>query len=148
MITAIEADLLAQRAHRDDRNRAGLLFIDHVRRVAAQLRDDPDVYAVPAALLHDSVEHGSITWADLRDAGADDRLLEVVDALTERAGEQEEDYFARCVADPLALRIKRADILDKFDVLEDADLPVARRDELWNRATHRLSMLESLLSGR
>lgn len=34
MISVIEADLLAQRAHGDDRTKAGLLFIDHVRRVA------------------------------------------------------------------------------------------------------------------
>ena len=145
MITAIEADLLAQRAHRDERNKTGLPFIDHVRRVAAQLSDDPDVYAVPAALLHDSVEHGAISWAELRDAGADDRLIALIDALTERAGEPEADYFARCAADPVAVRIKRADILDKFDVL-DAGLPDARRAELWNRANHRLSVLESIVT--
>ena len=148
MITAGEADLLAQRAHRDDRNKAGLPFIDHVRRVAAQMREDPDAYAVPAALLHDSVEQGSITWADLRDAGADDRLIELIDALTERIDEQEADYFARCAADPLALRIKRADICDKFEVLHEAGLPDHHRDELWSRAVRRLSMLESLVTRR
>ena len=102
--------------------------------VAAQMREDPDAYAVPAALLHDSVEQGSITWADLRDAGADDRLIELIDALTERIDEQEADYFARCAADPLALRIKRADICDKFGALHQAGLPDHRRDQLWSRA--------------
>ena len=148
MITVVEADLLAQRAHRDDRNKAGLPFIDHVRRVAARMQEDLDAYAVPAALLHDCVEQGSITWADLRAAGADDRLVELIDALTERTGEPEADYFARCAADPLALRIKRADICDKFDVLHEAGLPDHRRDELWNRAARRLSMLESLVTRR
>ena len=148
MISVIEADLLAQRAHGDDRTKAGLLFIDHVRRVAAQLIEDPDAYAVPAALLHDSVERGSVSWADLRDAGVDDRLLELIDALTERVGELEADYFARCAADPLALRIKRADILDKFDVLDAAGLSDAHRAELWNRATRRLSVLESIVTTR
>jgi hypothetical protein len=38
----------------------------------------------------------------------------VVDALAERDGEDEVAYLGRCAADPLALRIKRADIADKF----------------------------------
>src|SRR5204863_274993 len=79
-----------------------------------QLHDDPDPYAVPAALLHDTVEKGSLSWDDLRGAGADDRLIAVVDALTERDGETAEQYLARCAADPLALRIKRVDIADKL----------------------------------
>ena len=62
------------------------------------------------------------------------------------AGELEADYFARCAADPLALRIKRADILDKFDVLDAAGLSDAHRAELWNRATRRLSVLESIVT--
>ena len=144
MITVIEAERLAQRAHGDDRTKAGLPFIDHVRRVAVQMSDDPDLNAVPAALLHDSVEKGSCGWADLRDAGADERLIEVIEALTERIGEPEATYRARCAADPLALRIKRADIRDQFAVLDHAGLTDGRRNKLWNRAAHRLTVLESL----
>jgi hypothetical protein len=144
MITSAEADLLAQRAHGRDLNRAGLLFIDHVRRVAARMDGDPDGHAVPAALLHDSVEKGSIGWAELRAAGADERLIALIDALTERDGEADVDYLARCAADPLALRIKRADIHDKFAVLDGAGLPPAHREELHGRATRRLILLESL----
>lgn len=146
MLAVTDADLLAVRAHGADRNKAGLLFIDHVRRVAAAMRDDPDPIAVPAALLHDSVEKGSFSWDDLHAAGADDRLIAVVDALTERDGEAETEYFTRCVADPLALRIKRADIQDKFDVIDHSDLPAARRAELHRRATQRMQLLEQVAS--
>jgi hypothetical protein len=90
------------------------LFIDHVRAVAARLRDDPDPYAVPAALLHDSIEKTPLSWDDLRAAGADSRLLAIVDALTERDGEPIAAYLARCAPDPLALRIKRYDLTDKL----------------------------------
>jgi hypothetical protein len=34
VITAAEADALAQRAHGDERNHSGMRYIDHVRRVA------------------------------------------------------------------------------------------------------------------
>src|SRR5262249_55238203 len=49
-------------------------------------------------------------------AGTDERLLELVDALAEREGEPVEEYLARCAADPLALRINRVDVGDKFTV--------------------------------
>ena len=96
MITVDDADRLAQRAHGQERTKLGLLWIDHVRRVAARLESDPDPYVVPAALLHDTVERTTMQWADLRAAGADDRLILLVDVLTERDGEPERDYLSRC----------------------------------------------------
>jgi (p)ppGpp synthase/HD superfamily hydrolase len=62
------------------RNAAGLRFIEHVRRVAAQMHDNPDDRAVVAALLHNTVEKGSLEWDDLRQAGAEDQVIAVVDA--------------------------------------------------------------------
>jgi (p)ppGpp synthase/HD superfamily hydrolase len=144
-MTVPEADALAQRAHGTDRNKSGVLFIDHVRRVATRLRDDPDPYAVPAALLHDTVEKGALDWDDLRAVGADDRLIEVVDALTEREGEPERDYLARAAADPLALRIKRADIKDKLDGSDRLRREEQRR-VVRQRAQRRLDLLEELAS--
>ena len=105
VIDAARADELARLAHGEDRTKAGTRFIDHVRSVAARMGDDPDPYAIVAALLHDSVEKGCFGWGDLWAAGADSRLLEIVDALTERDGEPEMVYLGRCAADPLALRI-------------------------------------------
>ena len=116
MISVPDADALAQLADGDDRNHSGVLFIDHVRSVATRMQNDPDPYAVLAALLHDTVEKSSMTWDDLRAAGADDRLVALVDALTERDDEPEEEYLGRAAADPLTLRIKRADITDKLDL--------------------------------
>src|SRR5262245_12251089 len=115
MLNVDAARRLAQRAHAGDRTHTGVLVIDHVRRVAERVEDDPDEYAVRAAWLHDSIEKGSMTWDDLREAGADQRLIELVDALTQRLGETSEAYLARAAADPVALRIKRADIADKLD---------------------------------
>ena len=46
----------------------------------------------------------------------EERRQHLADALTERDGEPEQVYLRRCAADPLALRIKRADITDKLDV--------------------------------
>ena len=62
------------------------------------------------------------------------------DALTERDGESERDYLARCVSDPLALQIKRADIGDKAGA--PAWAPVS--DELREESRQRLALLEEV----
>jgi (p)ppGpp synthase/HD superfamily hydrolase len=144
VISVADADALAQRAHGDDQNRSGVLFIDHVRSVATRMQDDPDPYAVPAALLHDTVEKSWMTWDDLREAGADDRLIALVDALTERDGESEESYLSRAATDPLALRIKRADIADKLHMHVLELLADTHRQAVESRARRRLSILESM----
>lgn len=143
MITVGEADSLAQRAHGSDRTKAGGLFIEHVRRVAARFDSDLDPYAVPAALLHDAVEKGALDWADLRDAGADERLVALVEALTERDEEAEHDYLARCASDPLAYQIKRADLGDKL-----AAPPSAVDDRLREETRQRLALLDELAAAR
>jgi (p)ppGpp synthase/HD superfamily hydrolase len=136
------AERIAAQAHGQDRNKGGDLFIDHVRRVASMVEDDPDPYAVTAALLHDAVEKGSSTWKQLRLAGADDRLIDVVDALTERKGESDRTYLARCAADPLAYRIKRADLLDKLNPSGRLDPSQQAKREM--RARRRLKVLQHL----
>jgi (p)ppGpp synthase/HD superfamily hydrolase len=148
VITAAEADALAQRAHGDERNHSGMRYIDHVRRVADRMNTDSDQYAVPAALLHDTVEKAGMSWEDLRAAGADDRLLEVVDALTEREGEPERSYLARAADDPVALRIKRADIEDKLYGQLGESLTEEQRRRAHERARRRLGLLEQLARDR
>jgi (p)ppGpp synthase/HD superfamily hydrolase len=139
-----DADALARQAHGDDRNHAGMRYIDHVRRVANRVRSDPDPYAVPAALLHDTVEKAGASWDVLRAAGADDRLIQVVEALTERHGEPEGDYLARAAADPLSLRIKRADIQDKLLGPLGEALTEEQSQKARERAQRRLALLEQL----
>ncbi len=89
-----------------------------------------------------------MSWEDLRAAGADDRLLEVVDALTEREGEPERSYLARAADDPVALRIKRADIEDKLYGPLGESLTKEQRRRAHERARRRLDLLERLARER
>jgi len=148
VINEADADELAQRAHGEERNDSGTRYIDHVRRVAERVKDDPDPYAVPAALLHDTVEKGGVSWDELRAAGADDRLIELVDALTERDGEPEGGYLARAAGDPVAFRLKRADIRDKLDGPLGESLSEDERRRILERARRRLDLLERLAAER
>jgi (p)ppGpp synthase/HD superfamily hydrolase len=138
------ADAFAQQVHGGDQNRSGVLYIDHVRSVAARVASDPDPYAVTAALLHDTVEKADVAFDDLRAAGADERLIDLVDALTERPGESDESYLARAAADPVSLRIKRADINDKLDPRATSMLSATDRRAIKQRARRRLALLEQI----
>jgi hypothetical protein len=79
-----EAFALAASAHRDDRRPSdGRLFISHVTEVAGllqRLEFDEDLVAV--GLLHDSVERGSLTEAELREAMGEP-ICELVMTLSE-----------------------------------------------------------------
>ncbi|RAE29893.1 phosphohydrolase, partial [Burkholderia multivorans] len=108
------AEAVAREAHRGQVDKAGLDYIAHPRRVAANARaalvaddlgDDESTAVVAAAWLHDVVEDTSVTEDDLRGdfpAGVVDAVI----AVTKRSGEDVEDYFARVRANPLAVRVK------------------------------------------
>lgn len=137
------ADELASRLLGDLRTRLGGLHIAHARRVAEQVRDTDDAHAVPVALLHDVVEKGAISLTGLlRDSG-DERLVGLVDLLTKRDHETEEQYLSRVVADPVALKIKRADLVDK-GFHDDAAVDDAVALDLWLEAREKLELLERL----
>jgi hypothetical protein len=53
--------------------------------------------------------------ADLHDAGSSDEVCEAVDCLTRRPDEPYEDMITRVEANPLARRVKLADLEDNMD---------------------------------
>lgn len=63
-----------------------------------------------AAILHDTVEDTEATLDDLRDYGFSERVVALVDALTQRPVESKLDYWGRvCAAGDAARAIKAAD---------------------------------------
>lgn len=115
-------------AHAGQLDRAGAPYIGHPARVAAQQRSD---VATSAAWLHDVVEDTTVTLDDLRRGGFDRRVVDAVDALTHREGEDYLDYVRRAGANPIARLVKVADLhdnmdLSRFDGRPEADLAAAR----------------------
>ena len=120
--------------------------IAHARRVADAVRDeggDDATYA--AALLHDVVERGGMTSAELLSSTGDPEVVRLVDLLTRADGEEYRDYLVRCCEDPRAVLIKRADLIDKFD---RATQPSAvKAEKIRRKAEQRLVRLHSLANG-
>jgi len=108
------ARAIAEAAHAGQVDKAGAPYFAHPARVAASL-DEP--IARCAAFLHDVVEDcPGWTLARLAAEGIPPTVIAAVDALTKRAGEGEEAYLARVLANPLAVRVKIADTRDNMDL--------------------------------
>jgi hypothetical protein len=113
MPTLEDALLLALTAHRGQRDKAGAPYVLHALRVMLRMPDEPSMMA---AVLHDVVEDSAWTLDDLRQAGYPDAVVTAVDHLTRRPGEPYDGFIRRAAGDPLARRVKRADLEDNMDV--------------------------------
>lgn len=137
------ARTLATTAHAGQVDKSGAPYIGHPARVAELVRrrapHRPE--AVAAAWLHDVVEDTPVSLDDLRSAGFGQEVLAAVEALTRHPGEPAEDYYARVLADPLALLVKRADLDDNGAPERLARLEPEVRDRLRAKYAHARSLL-------
>lgn len=138
MPTVEDAISLAVRAHAGQKDRYGQPYILHVIRVVARLFDPP---AQMAAALHDVVEDTAVTLDELRLMGYSEAVLAAVECVTRRNNETYEQFIERIAPNPLAVRVKLADLEDNMDLrrgglLRADDLErVARYQRAWKRLT-------------
>lgn len=109
---------LATVAHRGQVDKAGCEYINHPITVAEMLNTEEEQ---TAALLHDVVEDTDITIDKLRECGFSERVVVAVDCLTHRSGESRKDYLRRISENPLAVRVKLADLEHNSDLIRLAN---------------------------
>jgi (p)ppGpp synthase/HD superfamily hydrolase len=110
---AIEIAARAHRPNPGDEEKKGDAYIIHPLTVMLRFRDrDARIVAV----LHDVVEDSEVTLAHLEDEGFTPEILAAVDALTKREDEPYEDYIKRLRPNPLARRVKIADLEHNMDL--------------------------------
>ena len=105
-----EAFGLALDTHWDQTDKAGRPYITHVLRVTARM-NSPIEQAV--ALLHDVMEDGALTRNDLSAFPLE--VVDAVEALSRRLGEEYEDFILRVKNNSLARAVKIADLSDNLD---------------------------------
>lgn len=115
--------------HTTDRTPPPAAAIEHVRAVAAGLSPFGDEL-VMAGLLHDLLEDTDWTAARLREAGVSDRVVEIVEAVTNRAGMTYGEKIRRITADPQAALVKIADNAHNSHPDRAAQLPADKRERL------------------
>ncbi len=109
-----KASAIAQRAHQDQKDKAGMDYILHPLAVSRLCKGGAD--AVISALLHDVVEDTGITMDDLKQEGFSKNVICAVDALTRRAGEDRDAYLKRVAENPVAVQVKLADLAHNSDL--------------------------------
>jgi (p)ppGpp synthase/HD superfamily hydrolase len=67
-------------------------------------------------VLHDVVENTPVTLQILKEKGYSQEIVDAVDCLTKREGETYEDFIERCKQNPIALKVKIADLKDNVDI--------------------------------
>jgi (p)ppGpp synthase/HD superfamily hydrolase len=104
---------IAAEAHKGQQDRYGMPYLMHVQRVAAAV---PTPFEKVCALLHDVVEDTHWNLDGLRREGFTPEVLGVLATLTKAEGEAYDAYIERVKLNPLALRIKLADLTDNLDL--------------------------------
>ena len=119
MATLEDAILLTVQAHQGQKDKAGAPYVLHPLRVMLCMRSDIEMMV---AVLHDVVEDTPYTLPDLQRAGYPEQVLEALDRLTRRQNETYEEFIERVKANPLARKVKIADLEDNMDIRRISDL--------------------------
>ena len=133
-----KAIALAAAAHQWQKRKKGSPYVLHPLRMACALKTEAEQIV---AVLHDVVEDTHWTSDDLRREGFPEDVLQALDCVTERKGESYDDFLTRAASNPIARRVKLADLEDNMNV---RDLPQvtpkdAQRLSKYIMAWHRLS---------
>jgi (p)ppGpp synthase/HD superfamily hydrolase len=138
MSTLERAIRIACEAHAGQIDKAGEPYILHPLRLMLRMATEAERIT---AVLHDVVEDSPFTIEDLIAEGFAREIVHAVDALSRRKGEDYMQFVRRAAEDPIARRVKRADLEDNLDLtrfrkLTDRDLERAHR---YHRALETLS---------
>ncbi|MGG0753865.1 HD domain-containing protein [Brevibacillus laterosporus] len=137
MNMAVEAVLLATKAHANQQDKGGQPYILHPLRVMMYMPSDE---ARAVAVLHDVLEDTDVTADDLREAGFPKEVVEAVMILTKNSKEDYDSYIKRVKQNQLARAVKIADIKDNLDltrIAEPREADVARIEK-YKRALKEL----------
>ena len=104
---------LAYEAHAGQFDKSGVPYVFHPLHLAEQMEDEESIIA---ALLHDVVEDTAYSLADLRAMGFPEKALEAVALLTHDPAEPYLSYVARVKENPVARRVKLADLRHNSDL--------------------------------
>jgi hypothetical protein len=132
---------LARRFHQGQLDKAGRPYLEHIMRVVNGVQTDDEKLV---AAMHDLVEDTPLSFGDLICAGAPNRIVHAVEALTRQDGEDYHDFIGRAASDPIARPVKLADLADNSDEGRLALLEPEQAARLRAKYADALRFLQSL----
>lgn len=136
--------VLATNRHAGQFDRGGNPYILHPLKVMYYLKsDDEELQCI--ALAHDLIEDTDTTFAELKDLGFTDRVIEGIRCLTKMPGESYDDYKQRVKANKDAVKVKMCDLRHNTDLrrLKGVTEKDMARMEKYHRFFMELKMMEN-----
>ena len=126
------------------RDKEGLPYINHLIRVSVNL--DSEELKI-AGLLHDTLEDTEVTEDDLRELGYSERIISIVDSVTNKEGEDYNDKIKRIVdsKDLDVIKLKYSDMSDNFNKDRLALLPEDIQKKLTKKYCENIKLLKAAL---
>ena len=110
---ATKAHEVAKKAHFGQTDRAGIDYIKHPETVASFVTTDEEK---AVAYLHDVIEDTKLTLLDLKKEGFSKNIIEAVDILTKKKGQDYQSYLNLVKTNELARVVKLADLRHNSDL--------------------------------
>jgi (p)ppGpp synthase/HD superfamily hydrolase len=118
----------AARAHAEQVDKTGKPYILHPLQLMMQMDTEEEMIT---AVLHDVVEDTPVTFESLEELGISGAVLAALKLLThDTAATPYEEYISAIRTNPLARRVKLADLAHNMDVRR---LPVPLTSKDWGR---------------
>lgn len=139
--------LWAMRLHGDQTDKSDNPYIDHLDAVAINTVAvfGWDQTLVTVAYLHDVVEDTDATAQTLADEGYSEEIINAVIAISKKMGEKNYDYLTRVMANPIASKVKLADLYHNTKPERLAVLTEATRARLLKKYRPAIWRLETAL---
>ena len=100
-------------AHKDQLDKSDMPYVFHPFHLAEQMTDEVTTIV---ALLHDVIEDTDYTLENLREMGFPAAALEAIALMTHAPDVPYMDYVAKIKTNPVATRVKIADLLHNSDL--------------------------------
>jgi (p)ppGpp synthase/HD superfamily hydrolase len=143
MSTLERAIAIAAEAHAGQVDKAGAPYVLHPLRMMLRVSSNDERIV---AVLHDLVEDcAGWTFDRLRSEGFSDHVIQALESVTKRDGEDYEAFVRRAASNLIGRRVKLADLHDNSDLSRIA-MPSERdfrRIEKYQRAVDLISRLSA-----
>ncbi len=142
--TLERAIAIAAEAHAGQADKAGVPYILHPLRMMLSLASAEERIV---AVLHDVCEDcPGWSFERLRSEGFSSLIIEALDSVTKREGEDYEAFIRRAASNPIGQRVKLADLNDNCD-LSRISAPSPRDMERIGKYREAISLLRRLSGG-
>ena len=128
---------IAFQVHKEQTDKTGIPYIYHPIHLAEQMEEETTICV---ALLHDVIEDGEITFADLEKEGFHKEVIDALKLLTHEEAVPYMEYIEEIKKNPIAKAVKYADLMHNSDLsrLDVVDEKAEKRAEKYKKAMELL----------